>query len=115
MSPKTSRSAANIKKTAKRKRSEFNTVIVLGQRNRIKTKIKSEIDLNQEKQEETEKSCVMVVSLRRMQLKDGFCGVVMNAMNGWWLIGRLLTAKGCRLCVWCERGATVSGRNGVCR
>lgn len=64
MSPKTSRSAANIKKkTAKRKRSKFNTVIVLGQRNRIKTKIKSEIDLNQEKQEETEKSCVMVVSL----------------------------------------------------
>lgn len=64
MSPKTSRSAENIKKkTAKRKRSKFNTVIVLGQRNRIKTKIKSEIDLNQEKQEETEKSCVMVVSL----------------------------------------------------
>lgn len=64
MSPKTSRSAANIKKkTAKRKRSKFNTVIVLGQRNRIKTKIKSEIDLNQEKQEETEKSGVMVVSL----------------------------------------------------
>lgn len=64
MSPKTSRSAENIKKkTAKRKRSKFNTVIVLGQRNRIKTKIKSEIDLNQEKQEETEKSGVMVVSL----------------------------------------------------
>lgn len=62
VSPKTSRSAANTKKKQRKEKGQ-NLIQLLYLDKEIKTKIKSEIDLNQEKQEETEKSGVMVVSL----------------------------------------------------